>query len=67
MHALVKLDGLAACVQVIWSYLVGAPGGSAGYGFLSRVFARQAWFEDAGVQVDRMDVLDPGDIEIMHA
>ena len=67
MHSLFELDRLAACVQVIRSYLVGVPGGSAGYGFLGRVFARQTRLEDAGVQVHRMNVLQPGDVEVMHA
>jgi tetratricopeptide (TPR) repeat protein len=67
MHALYELDRLAGCVQVIRSYLVGVPGGLAGYRFLSRVFAKQARLEDADAQVDRMDVLQPGDIEVMHA
>jgi tetratricopeptide (TPR) repeat protein len=67
MHALFELDRLAACIQVIRSYLVDVPGGLAGYGFLGRVFAKQARLENAGVQVKRMNVLQPGDIEILHS
>ena len=67
MHALFELDRLATCAQVIRSYLVDVPGGMAGYTFLGRVFAKQARLEDAGVQVQRMNVLQPGDSEVMHA